>query len=191
MRSRFGLAACGTAIVVMSPLALADEDDETFIDRTPIDCVSTTRIRSTEVIDDRTIVFYLRGGRVYSNILDHDCPSLLREDLFAYEARGGRLCSSDFIRVLPRSGFGIGPSCGLGDFHPITLAEAELLESDPDAIGEEQRGSVEMRPIELPDDEPVDAAGSADPAAGEAAEGDAGEAVERAAGSSTAGAIEP
>lgn len=183
MRSRLGLATCGTVLFLTCPLCFADEDEDE-LDRTPVDCVSTTRIRQTEIIDDRTILFYLRGGRVYNNILDRDCPDLKREDRFAYEVRGGRLCSVDMIRVLPRiGGIGFGATCRLGDFHPITREEAELLELEPDALAERQ-GSVVIRPIELPPDESTEGAGSADPAAGAEAEGvteaDTGTAVDAA-----------
>jgi len=169
MQSRLGLVACGTVLCLAAPMTLADEDDEAFFDRTPTNCISTSRIRNTEIIDDRTILFYLRGGRIYSNVLQRDCPELEREDRFAYVARGGRLCSIDLIQVLPRFGvgFSIGATCALGQFHPVTSEEAELMELEPGEFSE-QRGSVVMRPIELPPedaDQDQDAAGSAEPAA--------------------------
>lgn len=39
-------------------------------------CVSLRRIDRTEVVDDRNILFHMRGGNVYLNNLPHKCPGL-------------------------------------------------------------------------------------------------------------------
>jgi hypothetical protein len=120
------------------------------LDRTPQDCVTTGRIRETDVIDDRTIVFWMRGGQVFSNILERACPGLGRHKRFMHETRGGRLCEIDTITVLEQWAGSIsrGFTCGLGQFHPITALEAEDLVLGPDAAA--SRSDVEVKEVELP-----------------------------------------
>lgn len=153
MRSatRWSLKIASVALVASAPsLPLAAQEDEA-LDRTPRDCVAVSRIRRTKIVDDKTILFYMRGGSVYQNILERDCPRLEREGRFMYEVRSYRLCDIDTITVLDRfgSGFGRGFTCRLGEFLPITMEEAETIE----AIwqGEtEPGGVVEIEEVELP-----------------------------------------
>jgi len=102
-------------------------------DREPVRCISPTAIDRTEVIDERTILFHMRGGKVYRNRLAFDCPRLVREKRFSYDLRTNNLCSVDSITVLEYWGASLreGMSCGLGEFYPITKEEAELLDIDP------------------------------------------------------------
>jgi len=89
----------------------------------PIDCVQINAIRETRVRDDRTIDFYMNGGKVYRNVLPNSCPQLGFEKSFSYETSLSKLCSVDIITVLYQGG---GPrrgaSCGLGSFQPVTGA---------------------------------------------------------------------
>ncbi len=131
-------------------LPVAAQDDD-VLDRTPRDCVTVSRIRRTKIIDDKTILFYMRGSGIYQNILERDCPRLEREGRFMYEIRGYRLCDIDTITVLDRfgAGFGRGFTCRLGEFHPITREEAEEIERI--AAGEvEQDEVIEIEEVELP-----------------------------------------
>ena len=119
-------------------------DEEDFaIDREGERCISTRNIRSTDILDDRTILFRMRGGDYYVNYLRNDCPGLVREERFSYRSSGGRLCQIDMIRVLEQFGGFIqeGMSCGLGAFYPITGEEAEFLALEP----EERRGRPAIR----------------------------------------------
>lgn len=114
-------------------------DEEDFaIDREGERCINTRNIRSTDVLDDRTILFRMRGRDYYVNYLRNDCPGLVREERFSYRTTGGRLCQVDTIRVLEQFGGFIqeGMSCGLGVFYPISEEEAEFLALEP----EERRG---------------------------------------------------
>ena len=116
-----------------------DLDEEDFaIDREGERCINTRNIRSTDVLDERTILFRMRGRDYYVNYLRNDCPGLVREERFSYRTTGGRLCQVDTIRVLEQFGGYIqeGMSCGLGVFYPITGEEAEFLALEP----EERRG---------------------------------------------------
>ena len=153
MRSRIQrnvLIALLVPAATMLPVPVVAQDDD-VLDRTPQDCVTVARIRRTEVIDDKTILFYMHGGRVYQNILERECPRLEREGRFMYEIRGHRLCDIDTITVLDRlgAGFSRGFRCRLGEFHPITREEAEEIERI--AEGEvEQEGVIEIEEVELP-----------------------------------------
>lgn len=88
----------------------------------PVDCVQIRQIRETRVRDDRTIDFYMLGGRVYRNTLPNSCARLGFEEAFSYKTSLSQLCSVDIITVIDRSGSpGIpGPSCGLGKFQQVT-----------------------------------------------------------------------
>ena len=101
------VVALGALLLVESSLSFAADEEE--IDRTPQDCVSLPRVSRTEVIDDQTILFYQRGGKVYLNHLPRKCGGLAREDRFMYKVTTTRLCSSDTITVLEHWGAGFTP----------------------------------------------------------------------------------
>ncbi len=125
--------------------AAATADD---IDREGERCISVSRLRSTYVVDDRTVLFYMRGGDIYRNVLRYDCPRLKRENRFSYRVIANRLCNVDTITVIERFGGSLssGVSCGLGKFYGISEGEADFLR-----YGE--RGDVQEEPeaVELPE----------------------------------------
>lgn len=142
--------ACAVLAALASPRPAGAQDDA--IDRSPVDCLSVSRVRSTEVVDDRTILFYMRGRTVYLNELSNDCPRLASEDRFSYQARGGRLCDIDTITVIESfGGLQRGATCRLGEFIPITRAEAAEIEAGPE--GAQRAGQVEAEEVELPDED--------------------------------------
>lgn len=139
-----------------------DGDDEAVLDRTPEDCVIASRIRSTKIVDDETILFYLGGNRVYQNVLADECPRLKANGRFAYEIHSSRLCFVDTITVLDRFGdsFSRGFTCRLGKFLPITELEADALllsaeekKKKKNDVGLDQ---FEVKPGEPPDDAAAD-----------------------------------
>lgn len=87
-------------------------------------CVPTGQIRNTRVHGDQVIDFHMTGGRIYRNTLPNRCPSLGFEERFAYRTTTSQLCSLDTITVLQTGGVR-GATCGLGEFVPIELADAE------------------------------------------------------------------
>jgi len=111
-------------------------------------------VRQTVVIDDQTILFYMRGGKknVYRNYLGHECPNLAREGRFAYQTSMNRLCSIDLITVLEQFGTRLGPgfTCRLGDFYPITYEEAEILRKEKDNPDGPHGNAVKSKAAELP-----------------------------------------
>lgn len=134
-------------IILAAPPALAADVDEDSLDRTPKDCVLTYRIKKTDVVDGKTILFYMRGGPIYANILDRECPGLEKQKRFMHETHGSQLCDIDMITVLEQWGASLqrGFSCRLGQFLPVSAEEAEDLrqiakgavEGNPDVDVEE------------------------------------------------------
>jgi hypothetical protein len=97
-------------------------------------CISLNRIDRTEVVNDRTIVFYLRGGDIYVNRLPYRCPGLRSRDTFMYKNTTNSLCNVDTIRVMDSMGGTLRPGvgCGLGHFHPVSEITVEQLKAMDD-----------------------------------------------------------
>jgi len=108
------------------------EDAPEFMDRAGERCINVRSVRSTEVVDQRTILFHMRGGRIFANHLSWDCPTLAREKRFSYSLSTSRLCNVDVVTVIEGYGRSIrsGAPCGLGMFYPITEEEADILSGD-------------------------------------------------------------
>lgn len=152
MRRPVVVAACVAAAAFVSPERAAAQRDS--IDREPVDCISLRRIDSTNVVDDRTILFYMRGGDLaYVNELSRDCQRLEREGRFSYESRTGRLCTSDTVTVIESFGARLqdGATCPLGQFAPLTRDAADALAEGPEGSQDDDEVGVEK--VELPDDE--------------------------------------
>lgn len=79
-------------------------------------CVQTQFIDHTDVLDDSTIIFHMKGGIAWKNTLRFACTSLKNEGGFAFVTDFPEVCSNgQTIRVL-RSGI----LCELGQFTPYT-----------------------------------------------------------------------
>lgn len=133
--------------------------------RNPTRCIATTRLDRTEVIDDETVLFFMRGGDIYRNRLTRSCPGLEREQRFTYRVYGNQLCRIDTITVLESRAFGLtdGFTCALGDFQPISADQAERLTGT-----EFWPRDVEIEVVELPEqdaEEPEGAEAARDDAA--------------------------
>lgn len=96
------------------------------------DCILVNRIDKDFVINERTILFYIKGGEIYRNELPGFC-TLLRygETRLAYlyhtqTARLTRLCDIDSITVDTIENRR-NQSCELGLFHLLTAEQAEFL----------------------------------------------------------------
>ena len=87
----------------------------------PKSCVTISQIRSTKVIDSRTIDFRMAGGKTYRNTLPQSCPGLKFEERFSYRTSINQLCSVDIVHVLHDQGGRLyeGAGCGLGKFQEI------------------------------------------------------------------------
>lgn len=93
----------------------------------PVNCITLTQVRSSDVIDDRTIDFKMAGGKVYRNTLPYSCPSLGFEERFSHRTSLNQLCNVDTIRVLQSYGSGLheGAGCGLGKFQPMQKVQSK------------------------------------------------------------------
>ena len=100
------VGSIGVAMADTAPAVATDADI----------CLDASHIDHTVVIDDRTILFYMRGNQIWKNTMRQDCPSLKFQRAFSEEIRGGQVCSNrQMIRVL-----GTGVRCSLGGFTPYT-----------------------------------------------------------------------
>ena len=84
------------------------------------DCIDLIRIDRSEVVDDQTILFHMKGGKVWKNTLPYKCPRLGFEKAFSHKTSINRLCSIDTITVLDTTARLPGASCGLGKFEAYT-----------------------------------------------------------------------
>lgn len=117
-----GSILCGTLALSAIPATGRDKIEQVREVGKPVSCISITRIRSTDVVDDQTIDFEMAGGKTYRNTMPYSCPSLKFEDRFSYRLSGSQLCHVDTIRVLNNWGGGQlqeGTGCGLGKFQQV------------------------------------------------------------------------
>ncbi len=153
------LMRCVSALALPALLyvwpALGADDDEAAFDRTPRDCLSTMTIDRTDVLDDQTIVFYMRGRKAYRNYLPNKCPGLAKSGKFMYRVHAARLCDVDLITVLEQWGVGLQPgfTCKLGEFHPLSPAEIASLKVEKDRSTRPGRG-IKEEPVEPAAPEP-------------------------------------
>lgn len=102
------------ALLAIAPLSLADGAGGTEEAAPAKRCLSLSRIKSTRVLDDQTILFMMRGKPDYKNTLPYRCPGLGFYRSFGYGTGINSICDLDIITVL-ESGRR-GASCGLGQF---------------------------------------------------------------------------
>ena len=106
------------------------------LDRTPEDCVLLNRVARNVAVNDRQVVFFMKGGTNYLNVLDQSCPALKAGDyrlIFQYRtasAKITRLCDYDGFTVEKQTS---RVACSLGAFIPITPEEAAALTAKPTA----------------------------------------------------------
>lgn len=95
----------------------------------PERCVQLSRVKSTEVLSNKQIVFELQGNRYFLNTLPYACPGLRRGSTILYRTSLDLLCDVDIVTVLNTFGGGYQPaaSCGLGKFEPMDKDEIASL----------------------------------------------------------------
>jgi hypothetical protein len=129
-------AVAGTRAQAQGEAQPAAAAGEAQIDRTPDDCVVADRISKNVAVNDRQVVFFMRGGSTfYRNDLDAACQSLTAGETRLVlhfkntgSAKLARVCETDSFTV-ERQTSRIG--CGLGKFHPVTAEEAAALTGQP------------------------------------------------------------
>ena len=105
------------ALVLTMPGAWAFE----YSDKPSTDCIYTYDIDYTDVPDESTVIFHMKGGAVWTNKLPRRCPNI-RFNGFSYVVRGNdQLCGKlDSIRVLKS-----GSVCQLGSFERMSTEKAK------------------------------------------------------------------
>ena len=166
-RRTLRLAVVVAGIATPTWLVAQNGEDGAF-DRTPQNCLILQLVDKTDVVDDQNILFTLRNDKVFRNTLPRKCPNLEREGRFMYETTTGRLCSIDTITVLEQIGVNLsrGFTCRLGEFVPLSPAEAEDLALER-REGPRARRGIQARPVETEsEDADTDAASAPPPADG-------------------------
>jgi hypothetical protein len=135
-----------------------EEPQEEVLDDKFEKCINIRQIRSTSVMDDQNIIFYMNQQKAFLNTLPRRCNGLGREKRFSYNASSSRLCDIDLIRVLRGGSRGLqeGISCRLGMFQPMTKDEADAFRKAPNPEPEE-------RPVPLPEPEDLGTDESGEP----------------------------
>lgn len=104
--------ACGAAL---AQPAQTPAKSETPAKHQPLVCLSTSDIDRTSTPDTRTILFYMRNGKIWKNTLRARCSGLAFYG-FIYRVHGGQICSNmQSIEVIQTH-----ETCMLGDFTPYT-----------------------------------------------------------------------
>ena len=106
-----------------------------------VDCIPVQRVDRTEVLDDRNIVFHMRGREAFLNRLERDCPGLDREKRLMYEVRSAQLCKVDTISVLEDWGVGVARAftCPLGPFEKVSQDELADLRARTQRLSDDDR----------------------------------------------------
>src|SRR6185312_15838786 len=80
-------------------------------------CLQSYLVDRTKVVDDNTIIFYMKNGSAWMNTLPHKCNGLKFANGFSYnQSSDNQICSNlEIIKVI-----GQGTTCGLGEFTPFT-----------------------------------------------------------------------
>ena len=132
--SRLLWLAFSAALLTSVPGTRAPADEKQKpakdLDRTPVDCVSMSSIGRKTAIDNRTILFSMKGNKFMRVDLPGACPSLTpgqTQLIFitadASPGKLAKLCGRDSFGVEHRPGSG----CQLAKFNPITPDEASQL----------------------------------------------------------------
>ncbi len=118
-------------VVMADDDSAASSDDESEEYYQLEKCILPSRIRSTDIIDDRTIVFYMSQKKIFVNQLPRRCAGLRIAGAFSYRVSVARLCDIDRITVVDSFGGRVnrGASCGLGKFRPVTEEEVAMLKN--------------------------------------------------------------
>jgi Family of unknown function (DUF6491) len=131
-RILYGIIFAGLAVAGVPGSVLAGDPAEK---QGGVNCISLSRIQSTEVIDKQHILFRLAGKNLYVNTLPRACPGLMRDKAYMYRTSQSQLCNLDMITVLDQMPFGLtaGASCGLGTFEPIDEEGVKELQAEAKA----------------------------------------------------------
>lgn len=90
-----GLIAVTIAGAAAVPAIAADSDEKPLVR-----CIDITRMSSSKVVDNQTIILKMRGGPDYKMTLAHRCPGLKMQGTWRHDAKSlAKLCEVDTIEV--------------------------------------------------------------------------------------------
>lgn len=75
-------------------------------------CIQGSEIDHTSITDNQTVLFHMRDGRVWKNVLRRECPGLKFEGGFSETISGSEVCSNAQVIYVLRT----GTPCWLGEF---------------------------------------------------------------------------
>lgn len=122
------------------------------LDRKPVTCIWLSQLHRTEVVNDKTVLFYMYDGTIYRNTLRDKCFDLAHADAFGYRAFSApQLCRTDSITPFDL-GLAVAPiPCRLGRFVPIDRTEAkDMLGGPKNALA--LQNEVQVKQVKLPPD---------------------------------------
>ncbi|RMD88846.1 MAG: hypothetical protein D6807_04890 [Alphaproteobacteria bacterium] len=93
-------------------------------------CIRVRQIVRTHVVDDRTVLLEMTGGRTLAMRLKYACPQLAFHDYFSYEATLGLLCA-EIDHIVTRA----GAHCQIGAFAPYQPEAPESGDGADDTPG--------------------------------------------------------
>jgi hypothetical protein len=103
MKKMLTLGLLGALITAgaSTPAMAADPNDKPLVR-----CIDITRMQSSKVVDNQTIILKMRGGSDYKMTLAHRCPGLKMQGTWRHDAKSlAKLCEVDTIEV-PVNGTG-------------------------------------------------------------------------------------
>lgn len=123
-RSRI-LGLCLTLCLCLpAAAALSQEEEESKPARSlRSSCITVSQIQRSEVLDDSTILFHMRNGRIKKATLAFGCPSLKFYDSFSYRVYSNRLCARTDV-IVSRGGAHC-PIADISDYEPPAKAEGK------------------------------------------------------------------
>lgn len=93
-------------------------------------CIDITRMSSSKVVDNQTIILKMRGGPDYKMSLAHRCPGLKMQGTWRHDAKSlAKLCEVDTIEVPVNSTGGVLGS----NFTPCIIESITEIAKDSDA----------------------------------------------------------
>jgi len=115
-------------------------------------CIQSGRIRQTQILDRRHIVYRMNNSEYYLVQFKHDCPMLDRNSTLIQKQHGSQLCALD--TVTPVNGIGRsafpGAPCQIPGFQSITKEQVALLK---ESLKLERKRKREVDKEPKPEDE--------------------------------------
>ena len=99
----------------------------------PRRCLSTREYRSFRPLGDRHLLFEGRNDKLWVNVLGGRCLGLEDDSKFIMRQNmSGQVCDKDLFEIMDRfdpiSSAGLGPTCILGEFRPVSKGQVAEIE---------------------------------------------------------------